>query len=127
MNSVQDFSYSPKLTVRISYNHERYMPVAFLSNFNISPRMSAQQFVRIRVALEGVGFIAFSDIPNQYVTHIPLDLNKIKKLVGLKEYSTTNILNDTGQLIISERVYSPIYIRNVMVHTLLMKAVHKLD
>ena len=36
MNLVQDFSYSPKLTVGVSYNRQRYdMGVFYWSTFNI--------------------------------------------------------------------------------------------
>ena len=79
MDSVQEFSYSPKLTVRFSYNHERCnMPVAYLSNYNISPRIAAQQFVGVRVVSDAVGFVAFSDILNHFAKNIPLDLGKVK-------------------------------------------------
>ena len=46
-------------------------------------------------------------------------------LIGLKEYCVANIQNDCGDLLLSERIYTPLYARCVFSYKLLMMSVHK--
>ena len=101
------------------------MAACYWSTFNISPNKAAQQLIRFRHNLSGTGFIAFSDTPNYFANSLPLDLNEIRTLIDRKENCVTNVLNEDGGLLISERIYTPAYARSMFSYRLLMKAVHK--
>ena len=65
MDVVQDFSFSPKHTVGVSYNKQRYHVAGFCwLNFNLTVRKSAQQAIRIRKDEFRLGIVAFLDKPN---------------------------------------------------------------